>query len=81
MSRIHTRKLVVDPKDAFAWIDLGTVGGTVKGQGWSKAECYQKTLDHDPMVAVACYNLGNQGGGTVKGKTRSAAECFQNAAR
>jgi len=47
----------------------------VGGKTYSKKECYQRSLEFNPMYASAWYNLGCEGGGNVGGKNSSEKEC------
>ena len=52
--------LLLNPKHANAWYNLGRQGG---GLGKSRKECYEEALRLNPKYANAWYELGLNGGG------------------
>ena len=60
-----------DPKDAYAWYNLGVLGGgIVGGKTRTTRQCYQECVRYDPTYAAACNNLGIQDGGKVGDKVK-----------
>jgi len=62
------------------WYHMGVAGGgTVNGQKYSKAQCFEWALRYDPKKFGAWFRLGVEGGGTVEGAKYSEVQCFEQA--
>eukprot|EP00913_Durusdinium_trenchii_P000409 g376.t1 len=68
--------LCLNPKNADAWLNLGTMGGGQVGkESYSREDCYRKCLELNGENARAWHFLGELGGGTIGGESYTAEEC------